>query len=74
MDDEGAAIIIEQRIQSTGERDSAGNGIERPLSIVINREILKITEMVGVITKTGIDGRVGIHLWVDIAVIVPLGR
>ena len=73
MDDESAAITVEQRVQATGERHSARDGVERTFSVTIDGQILQIPEMIGMIAETRIHIGLRIHLRIDVAVIMPLG-
>ena len=72
MDNEGAAILVEQRIQSIGQRDSARDGIERAFFVLFDGQVRQIAE-VGMMAETGTDVCLRIHLRIDVAVVMPFG-
>ena len=49
MDDEGAPVLIEQGVEPFGQGHPACDRIQRPFPIVAHGEVLKITEMVGMV-------------------------
>jgi hypothetical protein len=62
-----AAILVEQGIQSIGQRDPARDGIKRAIAVLIDGQVRQIAEMAGMIAGTGTDVCLRIHVLIDFA-------